>query len=175
MTVRYIPEPTATNNQQADEGLTGNTFENTVAEPPQRCSSVSYCSWWPEVPEARRSESKAGCDALEIRDTNKAFHWAGLIYLCRRVLGKPTTDPDVHIAVGGIVSALLDVRQGSSAEACQFFPMITAGCNAWNPVHWNKIMERLQSLEGFGMAQGRLCLGNSLVNNVIELLYKAYY
>lgn len=102
---------------------------------------------------ADNSESEAGWDALEIYATNEAFHWAGLIHLCRRVLGKPATDPDVQMAVREIVGTLFKVRRGSTAEACLLFPMFTAGCDAVDPGQRNKIMERLQSVEGFGMTQ----------------------
>lgn len=100
---------------------------------------------------ADNSESEAGWDALEIYATNEAFHWAGLIHLCRRVLGKPTQDPEVQNAVREIVGALFKVRKGSTAEACLLFPMFTAGCDAVDPGQRAKILERLKSVEGFGM------------------------
>ncbi|KAF2810124.1 uncharacterized protein BDZ99DRAFT_442636 [Mytilinidion resinicola] len=102
---------------------------------------------------ADNSESEAGWDALEIYATNEAFHWAGLIHLCRRVLGKPATDPVVQNAIREIVGNLYKVRRGSTAEACLLFPMFTAGCDAIDATQRSKIMERLKSVEGFGMTQ----------------------
>ncbi|ORY11400.1 fungal-specific transcription factor domain-domain-containing protein [Clohesyomyces aquaticus] len=99
------------------------------------------------------SESEGAWDAIEIYATNEMFHWAGLIHLYRRVLGKSAMDPEVQRAVRGIVGLLYKVRRGSTAEACLLFPMFTAGCDARDEVQREKIMERLRCVEGFGMTQ----------------------
>ncbi|KAF2185023.1 hypothetical protein K469DRAFT_708283 [Zopfia rhizophila CBS 207.26] len=99
------------------------------------------------------SESEGAWDATEIYATNEMFHWAGLIHLFRRVLGKPATDPEVQNAVSQIVGLLYKVRRGSTAEACLLFPMFTAGCDATDSGQREKIMERLRCVEGFGMTQ----------------------
>ncbi|KAF2003552.1 hypothetical protein P154DRAFT_520128 [Amniculicola lignicola CBS 123094] len=99
------------------------------------------------------SESEGAWDATEIYATNEMFHWAGLIHLHRRVLGKATNDPAVQMAVRMISGLLFKVRRGSTAEACLLFPMFTAGCDAIDEGQREKIMERLRSLEGFGMTQ----------------------
>lgn len=97
------------------------------------------------------SETADGWDALEMIATNDAFHWAGQIHLHRRVLGKPSADPEVQTAVREIVGSLFKVRKGGTAEACLLFPMFTAGCDAKEPVQREKIMERLKVVEGTGM------------------------
>ena len=91
----------------------------------------------------------------EMVATNEAFHWAGLIHLDRRVLGKPSWDTEIQAAVGKIVEALDRVRKGSTAEACLLFPMFTAGCHAKGQGRRGKILERLRSVEGSGMTQVR--------------------
>ena len=88
--------------------------------------------------------------------TNEAFHWAGLVHLDRRVLGKSSRDPEVQNAVREIVGALYKVRKGGTAEACLLFPMFTAGCDAQDLGQRELIMERLRSVEGSGMTQVRL-------------------
>ena len=93
--------------------------------------------------------------AVELATTNDAFHWAGLIHLDRRVLGKPSRDLEVQFAVREIASALYKVRQGGTAEGCLLFPMFTAGCDAQDPRQRNIIMERLKSVESSGMTQVR--------------------
>lgn len=93
--------------------------------------------------------------AVELVTTNDAFHWAGLIHLNRRVLGKPSEDPEVQFAVSEIVSALFKVRKGGTAEGCLLFPMFTAGCAAQDQTQRERIMERLKSVEGSGMFQVR--------------------
>ncbi len=93
-------------------------------------------------------------DSLEMVATNDAFHWAGLVHLHRRVLGKHSADPDVQNAVREIVGALYKVRKGGTAEACLLFPMFTAGCDAREGDGLREgILERMRSVEGFGMTQ----------------------
>jgi len=89
---------------------------------------------------------------LELITTNEAFHHAGLIHVNRRILGKPSTDPEVQCAVMEIVSALYKVRPGGTAEGCLLFPMFTAGCEAQEPGQKERIMERLKRMEGLGMS-----------------------
>lgn len=99
------------------------------------------------------SEEQGVWDATEIYATNEMFHWAGLIHLYRRVLGKPVMDPEVQNAVSQIVGLLYKVRRGSTAEACLLFPMFAAGCDARDEGQREKIMERLKCVEGFGISQ----------------------
>jgi hypothetical protein len=97
------------------------------------------------------SESEGAWDATEIYATNELFHWAGLIHLYRRVLGKQTMDTEVQHAVREIVGLLYKIRRGSTAEACLLFPMFAAGCDARDEGQREKIMDRLRGVEGFGL------------------------
>lgn len=92
-------------------------------------------------------------DNREMAATNEAYHWAGLVHLHRRVLGKASTDKDVQTAVREIVGLLYKVRRGSSAEACLLFPMFTAGCDAQDEKQKTLIMVRMKGVEDFGMSQ----------------------
>lgn len=96
-------------------------------------------------------EDEESWDSVEMEATNDAFHWAGLVHLNRRVLGKDSKDPEVQVAVTEIVNALGRVRKGSTAEACLLFPMFTAGCDARESGQRNYIMGRLKVVEGTGM------------------------
>lgn len=97
------------------------------------------------------SESEGAWDGTEIYATNEMFHWAGLIHLYRRVLGKPAMDIEVQHAVREIVGLLYKIRRGSTAEACLLFPMFAAGCDAQDEGQREKIMDRLKGVEGFGL------------------------
>jgi hypothetical protein len=97
------------------------------------------------------TESEGAWDATEIYATNEMFHWAGLIHLYRRVLGKSASDIEVQTAVREIVGLLYKIRRGSTAEACLIFPMFAAGCDTEDQGQRDKIMERLRNVEGFGM------------------------
>ena len=90
--------------------------------------------------------------AVELVTTNEAFHHAGFIHVNRRILGRPSTDPEVQFAVREIVSALYKVRKGGTAEGCLLFPMFTAGCDAQDDTQRAKILERLLRMEGLGMS-----------------------
>ncbi|KAH8815418.1 fungal-specific transcription factor domain-containing protein [Xylogone sp. PMI_703] len=92
-------------------------------------------------------------DSLEMAATNEAFHWAGLVHLHRRVLGKPSTHNDVQTAVREIFGALYKVRKGSSAEAGLLFPMFTAGCDTLDEKQRSDILDRLKGVETLGMTQ----------------------
>lgn len=94
-------------------------------------------------------------DSLEMAAVNEAFHWAGLVHLHRRILGKPSTHTDVQTAVRQISGALFKVRRGSSAEACLLFPMFTAGCDTDDEKQRTDILDRIKDVERFGMTQVR--------------------
>lgn len=100
-----------------------------------------------------RDETTYQWDSLEMAGTNEAFHWAGLVHLHRRILGKPSTHNDVQTAVREIHGALYKVRLGSSAEACLLFPMFTAGCDTREESKRSYVLERIKSVERFGMTQ----------------------
>ena len=104
-------------------------------------------------PHRNSSEAEAVWDQIEMVATNEAFHWAGLIHLYRGVLRKPVYDPEVQTAVREIVIALDRVRKGGTAEACLLFPMFTAGCQAREDWQREKLIDRLNSVEGSGMTQ----------------------
>jgi hypothetical protein len=92
-------------------------------------------------------------DAREMIATNEAYHWAGLVHLHRRILGKSRKHADVKNAVSQIIGALYKVRKGSSAEFCLLFPMFTAGCDTQDEKQKEFIMDRFRSIEDFGMSQ----------------------
>ncbi|KAG9238543.1 fungal-specific transcription factor domain-containing protein [Amylocarpus encephaloides] len=92
-------------------------------------------------------------DSLEMTATNEAFHWAGLVHIHRRILGKSSVHPDVQNAVREIHGALFKVRRGSSAEACLLFPMFTAGCDTQDEKQRADILERVKLAERVGMTQ----------------------
>ncbi|KAL8932049.1 MAG: hypothetical protein Q9211_006557 [Gyalolechia sp. 1 TL-2023] len=114
------------------------------------------CPHRPSTPSLRRKgagKDEAGWDLLEMVATNEAFHWAGLVHLNRRILGKKSENLEVQIAVREIVSTLFKVRKGGTAEACLLFPMFTAGCDAREEGQREVIMERLRCVEESGMTQ----------------------
>jgi hypothetical protein len=105
-------------------------------------------------------------DTREMTATNEAYHWAGLVHLYRRILGKSTKHADVKNAVSHIIGALYKVRKGSSAEFCLLFPMFTAGCDTQDEKQKEFIMDRFRGIEDFGMSQVSGGIG-ALFNNIL--------
>ncbi|KAI1115156.1 fungal-specific transcription factor domain-containing protein [Nemania sp. NC0429] len=92
-------------------------------------------------------------DKKEMAATNSAFHWAALVHLYRRILGRPSGDEDVQRAVENIIANLGRIRPGGTAESCLLFPMFTAGCDTQSEHHKNVILNRFMSAEKLGMTQ----------------------
>ncbi|KAF3016860.1 hypothetical protein E8E14_012070 [Neopestalotiopsis sp. 37M] len=99
-------------------------------------------------------------DKAELAATNEAFHWAGLIHVYRRILGRPSEDADVQEAVGKIISCFSRIRRGGSAEACSLFPIFTAGCDAKDEAQRAFVIERLGT-------------GENQVNSAVLKVHKA--
>ncbi|RDW77121.1 hypothetical protein BP6252_05174 [Coleophoma cylindrospora] len=100
-----------------------------------------------------KDEAAYQWDILEMAATNEAFHWAGVIHIHRRLLGKTSSHPDVQTAVREVLGALYKVRSGSSAEACLLFPMFTAGCDVQEQAKRAYVLERIKNVERLGMTQ----------------------
>jgi hypothetical protein len=103
-------------------------------------------------------------DRAELAATNEAFHWAGLIHLYRRILGRSSNNVDVQKAVRETISCFGRIRRGGTAEACSLFPIFTAGCDALDETHQTFIMNRLVGAgENHGMGSAVMKVRNFLV------------
>ncbi|KAK7719935.1 hypothetical protein SLS64_002116 [Diaporthe eres] len=90
----------------------------------------------------------------EISALNEAYHWAGLVHLHRRVLGKPSGHEDVQAAVLKIHACVDCVPLGGSAEASVLFPLFTAACETLaDEARRARIRERLGSMARSGFLQ----------------------
>jgi len=98
-------------------------------------------------------QSESMALAVEMLAVNDAFHWAGLIHICKRVYGMRSDDPTVQGYVRNIIGALHRVRSGSTAEHGMIFPMFTAGCEALDETQRQNILGRLYTVERSGMMQ----------------------
>lgn len=107
-----------------------------------------------------------GRDKQEMALTNEAFHWAGLIHLHRRVLGKQLWHADIQVPVQRILSCMDSIRPGGTAETGFLFPMFTSGCNTLDEGQRKMIITRFKSAESNGMTQVHLrplSLGQKIV------------
>ncbi|KAB5580535.1 c6 zinc finger domain-containing protein [Coniochaeta sp. 2T2.1] len=92
-------------------------------------------------------------DRTQMSAANRAFHYAALIHLQRRVLGRQSAHPDVMGAALSVLECLEHIERGSSAEMCLIFPMFTAGCELVDPAERGLVLERLLTVERTGMVQ----------------------
>lgn len=92
-------------------------------------------------------------DLAEMAAMNEAFHWAGLIHVHRRVLGRASSHPDIQGHVLKMMQCLDQVRAGGAAETRCLFPIFTAGCEAANEEDQTRLLGRLLSAEKSGMKQ----------------------
>lgn len=106
----------------------------SMAHPPQPCKHL------------HASGNVAHWDRAEIAALNEAFHWAGLVHLHRRVLGRESGHEDVQAAVAKIHVCLDVVRYGGKAEATMLFPLVTAACETWDSERRALVRERLESM-----------------------------
>lgn len=97
------------------------------------------------------TREKCSQESRGLYAANEMFHWAGLIHLNRRVLGKPTTDPEVQSAVRKIVTNMDSMVDGSTTALSVIYPLFTAGCDTIDQTDRDKVMDRLKGAEGWGM------------------------
>lgn len=90
---------------------------------------------------------------LDMVAIDKAFAYAGILHLHRRVLCTPPSAPPVQEAVDELNSALKLIRAGTPAEVSVLLPLFTAGCETQDPQQRAEIIERLSALEKTGMKQ----------------------
>ncbi|KNG83705.1 C6 zinc finger domain protein [Aspergillus nomiae NRRL 13137] len=91
--------------------------------------------------------------ATDIIASDRAFYYAGLLHLHRRVLGTSPFSTPVKDALEGLREALAQIRFGPSAEVGTLFCWFTAGCEAQDPGQRMDIQERFEVLEKTGMKQ----------------------
>ncbi|KAH7328988.1 fungal-specific transcription factor domain-containing protein [Stachybotrys elegans] len=102
----------------------------------------------------------------EILATNRAFHWAGLVHIQRRVLGKPREHADVQGPVREILQCMEHIRLGGTAETGLLFPMFTAGCEILDERGRGLMLGRFKSAEGSGLMQ--VCRARQLMERSWE-------
>ncbi|KAL3476765.1 fungal-specific transcription factor domain-containing protein [Aspergillus californicus] len=84
---------------------------------------------------------------------DRAFRYAGLLHLRRRVLGESPDSSSVQKVLDGLIQAVTAIRSGTTVEAGVLFPIFTAGCETQDVQQRIEIRERLEVLEGIGMKQ----------------------
>ena len=136
----WEPSPTSFNHAKRIR----TNLMDSMQQPYQGCQHGRH-------PSAQHDESTT--HALELTTTNDAYHWAGLIYLNRRVLRKSPEDEQIQDFVNIILVGLGKLTQGGTAEACNLFPMFIAGCEALEEGCRRKFLDRLRSVERTGMTQ----------------------
>lgn len=114
---------------------------DSMAQPPRPCAHLL------------RSGDAVRWKEDEIAATNEAYHWAALVNLQRRVLGKPSEHPDVQELVQKIINCIDRISVGGTAENCLVLPLFTAGCDCIDPERRKTLLRRMLNLEDSGMMQ----------------------
>ncbi|KAL3435558.1 fungal-specific transcription factor domain-containing protein [Aspergillus tetrazonus] len=92
-------------------------------------------------------------ESFDMIAVDRAFRYAGLLHLHRRVLGNSSSSDAVSEALDGLMQSVAAIRSGSAVEAGVLFPIFTAGCETQDSERRTEIKERLEVLEGTGMKQ----------------------
>ncbi|KAL2808026.1 fungal-specific transcription factor domain-containing protein [Aspergillus granulosus] len=92
-------------------------------------------------------------ESSDMSAVDRAFRYAGLLHLRRRVLGQHSDSEEVLKALNGLMQAVVAIRSGTATEPGVLFPIFTAGCETQDPEQRAEIKERLEVLEGTGMKQ----------------------
>ncbi|KAL4779569.1 fungal-specific transcription factor domain-containing protein [Aspergillus varians] len=93
------------------------------------------------------------CEFSDMTAVDRAFRYAGLVHLHRRVIGDSSGSSVVAKALDGLMQSVTAIRSGSAVEAGVLFPIFTAGCETQDSEQRTEIKERLEVLEGTGMKQ----------------------
>ncbi|KUI67295.1 Acriflavine sensitivity control protein acr-2 [Cytospora mali] len=115
--------------------------KRSMALPPQPCKHL------------HASGDVARWDQVEMAALNESFHWAGLVHLHRRVLGKPSGHEDVQAAVLKIHSCIDCMPMGGKVEASLLFPLFTAACETADEKRRDLVRERLDSMARSGFLE----------------------
>lgn len=89
----------------------------------------------------------------EMDAASQAFHWAGVVYLRRRILRKTSGDDGVQDGVQRIWECIQHVRREKEADTACLFPLFVAGCETNDGAQRRLILARFKSAEKSGMKQ----------------------
>ncbi|KAK8148022.1 hypothetical protein G3M48_000549 [Beauveria asiatica] len=89
----------------------------------------------------------------EMDAASQAFHWAGIVYLRRRILRKGSDDEEVQDGVQRIWECIQHVRREKEADTACLFPLFVAGCETSDVTQRKLIFARFKSAEKCGMKQ----------------------
>ncbi|KAM3502131.1 hypothetical protein MY10362_005063 [Beauveria mimosiformis] len=89
----------------------------------------------------------------EMDAASQAFHWAGIVYLRRRILRKGSDDEEVQDGVQRIWECIQHIRREKEADTACLFPLFVAGCETSDVTQRKLILARFKSAEKCGMKQ----------------------
>ncbi|KAL1852244.1 hypothetical protein Plec18167_006057 [Paecilomyces lecythidis] len=90
---------------------------------------------------------------VEAISIDRAFYWAVMIHLHRRVLNTSPSSSEFQACVEELFGVLREVPIGSSPEMSVIFPIFTAGCETRDPQERLEILDRIKGMEIAGLKQ----------------------
>lgn len=103
-----------------------------------------------------RSGNAGMRDLTEMDAASEAFHWAAIVFLRRRVLGKTASETEIQDAVQRIWECIQHIRREKEADTACVFPLFIAGCETVDEAQRKLILARFKSAEKSGMMQVRI-------------------
>ncbi len=141
--IRQCPNATAADENTIQAALNlENRFKESMTKPVKVCHHLR--------------KNKIDMRSLtEMDAASQSFHWAGIVYLRRRILCKGSGDEEVQDGVQRIWECIQHIRREKEADTACLFPLFIAGCETNEDAQRKLILARLKSAEKSGMKQVR--------------------
>lgn len=102
-----------------------------------------------------RNPSNGALEGMEVNAVQKLFSQANMVYIYRRIEGRPKHDPSVQMHIQEIVDTVELVSAANRSQPGILFPLFIAGCEARTEAQRRIISNGFGAIEKLGMAQVR--------------------
>ncbi|KAL8639648.1 MAG: hypothetical protein Q9228_003342 [Teloschistes exilis] len=108
-----------------------------------------------------RNPSNGALEGMEVNAVQKLFSQANMVYIYRRIEGRPRHDASVQMHVQEIVNTVQLVSVANKSQPGILFPLLIAGCEARTDAQRQIVSDGFEAIEKLGMAQVRsMCISN---------------
>ncbi|KAL9585533.1 MAG: hypothetical protein Q9203_004211 [Teloschistes exilis] len=108
-----------------------------------------------------RNPSNGALEGMEVNAVQKLFSQANMVYIYRRIEGRPRHDASVQMHVQEIVNTVQLVSAANKSQPGILFPLFIAGCEARTDAQRQIVSDGFEAIEKLGMAQVRsMCISN---------------
>ncbi|KAL9581987.1 MAG: hypothetical protein Q9212_003559 [Teloschistes hypoglaucus] len=100
-----------------------------------------------------RNPSNGALEGMEVNAVQKLFSQANMVYIYRRIEGRPRHDPSVQMHVQEIVDTVQLMSAANKSQPGILFPLFIAGCEARTGAQRQIVSRGFEAIEKLGMAQ----------------------